>query len=79
VFHINNIVHFDLKLGNILINPDLSIRICIFIFFFLLCCYICFEGDYGTAHNLTATRTDVYELGSLLYMAPEMIDLEGMY
>jgi hypothetical protein len=46
---------------------------------FLLYHSMYFEGDYGTTHNLTGTRTDVYEVGSWLYMAPEMIDLEGMY
>jgi serine/threonine protein kinase len=40
VFHINGVVHFDLKLGNILINPDLSIKICIFIFIIFILLYL---------------------------------------
>jgi hypothetical protein len=48
-----------------------------YIHLFVLLFY--FEGDYGTAHNLTGSRTDVFELGTTVYMAPEMIDLFGMY
>jgi serine/threonine protein kinase len=39
VLHFNQVAHFDLKLGNILIDSDDNLKICFF--FFILLFYIC--------------------------------------
>ena len=55
--HKNNIVHRDLKPDNIFLTQDLNIKF----------------GDFGLASNLQIGEYTKIDMGTLIYMAPELI------
>jgi serine/threonine protein kinase len=75
VLHSNGIAHFDLKPGNILIDDNGNLRICFSLF--LYCYYLL--ADYGESRffsKATRTKTKSKEIGTYMYMAPELINGE---
>jgi serine/threonine protein kinase len=79
VLHSNNIAHFDLKPGNILVDDKENLRICLSSFLYLLLFNLL--ADYGESRffsKATQTKTKSKVIGTYMYMAPELMsDEEG--
>jgi serine/threonine protein kinase len=73
VLHMNQVAHFDLKLGNILVDKNDNLRISFLILLLFLFCFV--VADYGEARQLFRTTSGIdIQAGTTMYMAPEMID-----
>jgi serine/threonine protein kinase len=84
LFHTHKFVHYDLKPENIFIDEELNVIIginCIaFFIYFLFFFFFFIIGDFGEARSFTDTYTGtVATLGSMLYMAPEVMKSEKYF
>jgi serine/threonine protein kinase len=77
LFHTQQLVHYDLKPGNIFIDEELNVILGLLNVFFVLLITSFMIGDFGEAHSFTGDYTGtVTALGSMLYMAPEIVKNE---
>jgi serine/threonine protein kinase len=74
LFHSQKLVHHDIKPGNIFMDENLNVIIGISFLIYFILLPLLLIGDFGEAREFTADHTGTMTaLGSMLYMAPEVM------